>query len=187
MPLVIISLFLLVRWAREHWKKERATTSPSLHPSIRPSTHPSIHPSFPLVDTYNWTHNQFYSSCLSASPLWVVWSPVSVPKAECPDTRLLPGSALLFIITAQALFDGYYTNLWMDTIHGQPNERMSAQGKSKDKPDSRQLLSHALWLTHSYVLFWDELFPVWWHNITWIKVVPCLKNKKHFGVNYLWP
>lgn len=54
----------------------------SVASSLHPSIHPCIHPSIPLVDMYNWTHNQFYSSCLSASPLWVVWRPVSVPKAE---------------------------------------------------------------------------------------------------------
>lgn len=92
------------RWRMSHY----LSVALSLYPSICPSLAPSI----PLVDTYNWTHNQFYSSCLSASPLRVVWSPVSLPKAERLQALTHTCSqALLFITELQTLFDGYYTNL----------------------------------------------------------------------------
>lgn len=107
------------------------------HLSVRSSVSPST---FSSADTYNWAHHQFYSSCLRASLFWVVWRPLSVPRAErvhaLTQTQSPAPDCFLLLCAATFWRLQYHTEFYLDTIHRQPNESKSAQGKSKGRSDT---------------------------------------------------
>lgn len=57
-------------------------------------------------------------------------------KGYMPWHRLSPRLRTAFYYCVQPLFEGYHTEFYLDTIHRQPNESKSAQGKSKGRSNT---------------------------------------------------
>lgn len=121
------------RWQQDGGRTHRGRSV--LHLSVPSSFYPSIH--LPSADMYNWAHHQFYSSCLSVSPLWVVWSPLSVPRAErvhaltqahsqAPDCFLLQSCSHFLKVTT-------HTSIWTQSTDSQMRAK-APRGRVKAGP-----------------------------------------------------